>query len=81
MNESGAQVLYTLSLTNLLQQPLIDYAAGQVYLDAEPVRQALETEKTFATSQLNFFDSYDPAQIRRWRPGPRWVLLKCRTAR
>ena len=28
LNESGARVLYTLSLTNLLQQPLIDYAAG-----------------------------------------------------
>ena len=29
LNESGAQILYTLSLTNLLQQPLIDYAAGR----------------------------------------------------
>lgn len=69
LNESGAQVLYTLSLTNLLQQPLIDYAAGQVYLDTEPVRQALETEKAFATSQLNFFDSYDPAQIEAMAAG------------
>lgn len=66
---NGAQVLYALSLTNLLQQPLIDYAAAEVCLDTEPVRQALETEKTFATSQLNFFDSYDPAQIQAMAAG------------
>lgn len=68
LNESGAQILYTLSLTNLLQQPLIDYAAGQVYLDTEPVRQALETEKTLPRASSTFSTVMTRRRSMRWRP-------------
>lgn len=63
LQENGSQVAYSLSLTNLLEQPLMDYTQGTVQLDTEPVRQALTIEKEYIANQLHFFDNYSPDQV------------------
>ena len=76
LNENGKQVEYSLSLTNLLDQPLIDYQEGAIQLDTDAVRQALTIEKDYTTHQLNFFNNYDSQQIDALAAGTPFGLLE-----
>ena len=76
LNENGKQVEYSLSLTNLLDQPLIDYQQGAIQLDTDAVRQALTIEKDYTTHQLNFFNNYDSQQIDALAAGTPFGLLE-----
>ena len=76
LKENGKQVEYSLSLTNLLDQPLIDYQEGAIQLDTDAVRQALTIEKDYTTHQLNFFNNYDSQQIDALAAGTPFGLLE-----
>ena len=76
LQENGKQVEYSLSLTNLLDQPLLDYQAGAIQLDTDAVRQALTIEKDYTTHQLNFFNNYDSQQIDALAAGTPFGLLE-----
>ena len=65
-----------MSLTNLLDQPLIDYQEGAIQLDTDAVRQALTIEKDYTTHQLNFFNNYDSQQIDALAAGTPFGLLE-----
>ena len=76
LQENSSKVSYSLSLTNLLDQPLLDYQAGTIQLDTDAVRQALTIEKDYTTQQLNFFNNHDSQQIDALAEGTPFGLLE-----
>ena len=63
LKENGKQVEYSLSLTNLLDQPLIDYPGCAIQCDTDCVRQALTIEKEYTQHNRTFLNNYKSPQI------------------